>query len=154
MSSDLALIKQTLAAYCHRVDRGTAAEVAALFAEDAVLKPHYDGNYDVEGREAIQGWYAFYHEHLRAGVKHLKHLIHSIELDVTGDSATGTTYLTATMINKEDDTAYQANGTYYDKLLRHDDRWLFKERLIIVEYMTPLPSYVAEFPAMGFPGAN
>ena len=28
MSNDITLIKQTLAAYCHRLDRGTADEVA------------------------------------------------------------------------------------------------------------------------------
>jgi len=39
MSNDIVAIKQTLASYCHRVDHGTAEQVADLFAHDAILSP-------------------------------------------------------------------------------------------------------------------
>lgn len=154
MSNDISAIKQTLATYCHRVDRGTAAEVAELFAEDAILSPHYDGPYDVYGREAIRGWYAFYHQTLGANVKHLKHLIHSIMIDVDGDAASSVCYLTAYFIAKEDNTAYQVQGTYYDTLVRAEDGWVFQNRRIEVEFMTPLGEVIEGMEPMGFPGAG
>ncbi len=154
MENDLAAIKQTLAAYCHRVDRGTADEVAALFAEDAVLSPYYDGEYDVHGRDAIRGWYAFYHANLGASVRHLKHLVHSILIDVDGDAATSVCYLTAYFITKHDGTAYQAQGTYHDTLVRDGEHWLFQTRRIDVEFVTPLGAVIERMTPMGFPGTK
>jgi ketosteroid isomerase-like protein len=154
MSNDVTAIKQTLATYCHRVDRGTADEIAALFAEDAILSPRYDGPYDVYGRDAIRSWYAFYHQTLGASVRHLKHLIHSIAIDVDGDAASSVCYLTAYFISKDDNTAYQVQGTYYDTLVRHPERWLFQNRRIEVEFMTPLGAVIDQMQPMGFPGAG
>lgn len=154
MPNDLAAIKQTLASYCHRVDRGSADEVAALFAEDAILSPYYDGHYDVYGRDAIRSWYAFYHQTLRAGVEHLKHLIHSIMIDVDGDAASSVCYLTAYFIKKEDHTAYQVQGTYYDTLVREGQEWLFQNRRIEIEFMTPLGEVIERMEPMGFAGAK
>jgi ketosteroid isomerase-like protein len=153
MGNDLAAIKQTLASYCHRVDRGTAEEVAALFARDAILSPYYDGKYDVHGREGIRGWYAFYHQTLGAGVKNLKHLIHSMMIDVDGDAASSVCYLTAYFISKEDNSAYQVQGTYHDTLVREGAQWLFQTRRIEVEFMTPLGAVIERMEPMGFPGA-
>ncbi len=154
MSNDLAAIKQTLASYCHRVDRGTADDVAELFARDAILSPHYDGEYEVYGRDAIRGWYAFYHQTFAAGVKHLKHLIHSMTIDIDGDAATSVCYLTAYFISKEDNAAYQALGTYHDTFVRQGEMWLFQTRRIEVEYMTQLGEVIDRVQPMGFPGSE
>ena len=154
MSDDIAAIKQTLASYCHRVDRGTAAEVAELFAEDAILSPHYDGPYEIYGREGIRGWYAFYHQTLGASVTNLKHLIHSMMVDVDGDAASSVCYLTAYFISKEDKVAYQVQGTYHDTLVRSGDSWLFQTRRIEVEFMTALSTVIDQMEPMGFPGAK
>lgn len=153
MENDLAAIKQTLASYCHRVDRGTAEEVAALFAQDAIFSPYYDGKYDVHGREGIRGWYAFYNQTLGARVKNLKHLIHSMLIDVDGDAASSVCYLTAYFVSKEDNIAYQVQGTYHDTLVREGAQWLFQTRRIEVEFMTALGLVIERMEPMGFPGA-
>jgi ketosteroid isomerase-like protein len=153
MSNDLAAINQTLASYCHRVDRGTADEVAALFAQDAILSPYYDGRYDVYGRDAIRSWYALYHQTLGASVKHLKHLIHSVMIDIDGDAASSVCYLTAYFIGKENNKAYQVQGTYYDTLIRQGQEWLFQNRRIEVEFLTPLGDVIDRMQPMGFGGA-
>ena len=150
MSNDLTLIKQTLARYCHRVDRGTAAEVAQLFAEDAVLRPYYDGEYECQGRAEIQGWYAHYHEYFRANIRHLKHMITSAMIDVGGDSASCMSYLIATFVSNEDDSGYYVTGTYTDQLVKIDGDWLFKDRTIEVEFMAPQAAAIEEFPATGY----
>lgn len=154
MADDLADIKQTLANYCHKVDRGTADEVAELFAHDAILSPQYDGDYEVFGRDGIRGWYAFYHQTLRARVKNLKHLIQSVMIDVEGDVASSVCYLTAYYIAKKDNTAYQVQGTYHDTLVRHGGQWLFQTRRIDVEFITPLGAVIDRMEPLGFPGSR
>jgi len=154
MSEEVTAIKQLLATYCHRVDRGTADEVAALFAPDAVLMPYYDGRYEVHGREGIRGWYAFYHQSLGARVRNLKHLIHSIMIDVDGDAASSVCYLTAYFTMKSDNVAYQLQGTYHDTLARAREGWLFQTRRIEVEFLTPLGEVIDAMEPMGFPGAG
>ncbi len=154
MSNDIAAIKQTLANYCHCVDRGTADEVAALFAKDAILSPVFDGEYEVYGRDAIRGWYAFYHQTLRAGVDHLKHLIHSMSIDVDGEAASSVCYLTAYFVSKENKAAYQILGTYHDTFVKQDEQWLFQTRRIEVEFVTPLGDVIDRMEPMGFPGTK
>ena len=154
MSDDIVGIEQTLAAYCHCVDRGTANDVAALFTSDAVLMPYYDGRYEVHGREGIRGWYAFYHQTMGAKVKKLKHLIHSILIDSDGRAASSVCYLTAYFVTLEDNVAHQVQGTYHDTLVRGSDLWLFQTRRIEVEFMTSLGAVTDNMEPMGFPGAG
>ena len=150
MSTDITQIKQTLASYCHLVDRGEMGSVAALFTQDAVLAPQYDGDYEVHGRPAILGWYEFYEQYFKSGVRHLKQLIHSIAIEVAGDSATGSCYLTAYMISKADGLAYQAQGTYIDDFVKHSGRWLFKRREINVEFITLSGEPIEQMTPLGY----
>ncbi len=154
MSNETTAIKQTLAAYCHRVDRGTADDVAELFAQDAVLMPYYDGRYDVHGREGVRGWYAFYHQKMKANVKDLKHLISTASIDIDGDAATSVCYLSAYFTMKADNIAYHAQGTYFDTLVRADSAWLFQTRRIEVEYVMRMGEAIESMAPMGFPGAT
>ena len=154
MSKDITMIKQTLAAYCHRVDRGSADEVAELFAEDGVLRPYYDGKYECAGRDAVRDWYRFYHAKMGATVTNLKHLTHSTEINVNQNSAESVTYMTAYFTVKEDGIAYQAQGTYFDTMVRDGDRWLFKDRRIEVEFITSLGKPISAMAPMGYPGAQ
>ncbi len=151
MSNDITAIKQVLAAYCHRVDRSTAAEVAALFAEDAVLRPFYDGRYEVRSRQAIQGWYAYYEEHFKSGVRHLKHMLMSSLIDVQGTRATGVSYLLASAVSKQTGEGFMATGTYYDEFVLKDGHWLFATRQIEVEMMPTPSKAIEQFPPLGFP---
>ena len=154
MSSERSAIEQTLAAYCHRVDHGTANDVAALFAEDATLKPYYDGNYDVHGREGVRGWYAFYHEKMSENVKHLRHSISTASIEIEGDTATSVCHLTAYFTMKADDVAYQSQGTYFDTLVRAGEIWLFQTRRIEVGFITRMGKTIQSMQPMGFPGAT
>lgn len=154
MSNDITLIKQTLAAYCHRLDRGTASEVAELFAEDAILRPYYDGKYECKGRDAVRDWYSFYHDKMGATVTNLKHLTHSTEVTLNGDSADSVTYMTAYFTTKDDGIAYQAQGTYFDIMVRHEERWLIKDRRIEVEFITSMGEAISAMKPMGYPGAK
>jgi hypothetical protein len=151
MTHDITEIKQLLARYCHRVDRGTAAEVAVLYAEDAVLRPFYDGRYEVRGRRAIESWYAYYETHFKSRVRHLKHMIMSPLIEVHGARATGATYLLASAVNVDSGDAFIATGTYFDEFVRRDNEWLIATRQIEVEMMPTPTSAIERFPPLGFP---
>lgn len=151
MSVDIVAIEQLLYAYCHRVDRGTPAAVAALFATDAVLRPFYDGRYEVRGRAAVESWYAWYETHFKSKVRHLKHMIMSPMIEVAGERATGSVYLLASGVNVGNGEAFLATGSYTDEYVRNDHRWLFLSRRIDVEMMpTPSPA-VERMAPLGFP---
>ncbi|MBI2800719.1 MAG: nuclear transport factor 2 family protein [Gammaproteobacteria bacterium] len=154
MANDITAIKQLLAAYCHRVDRGTPAEVATLFAADAVLRPFYDGRYEVRGRSGIEGWYAYYEKHFKSGVRHLKHMVMSPLIEVTGSRASGVTYLIASAVTIATGDGFFATGTYHDEFRQVDDRWLFAMRQIEVEYMTTPTKAIEKFPPLGFPNGT
>lgn len=151
MSDSIIAIQQLQAAYCHRVDRGTASEVAALFAPDGVLKPHYDGPYQLDGRVAVESWYAFYHANFRAGVRHLKHMVMSAQIDVEGGQAQGVSYLLASAVSADSGEGFLVTGTYHDRYVCLDDQWLFAERLIEVEAMAPQGAVMETFPPLNFP---
>ncbi len=154
MSGDCSAIGQLLAAYCHRVDRGSAAEVAALFAEDAVLEPAYDGDYRLHGRAEVERWYAYYHANFRAGVRHLKHMVMSPLIEIDGDRGSGVAYLLASAVRAATGEGFQVTGTYHDHYLRDGERWLFARRRIEVEWSAPLSSVTERFPPLGFPHGN
>ncbi len=152
-SNEIILVEQTLAAYCHRVDRGTADEVAELFAEDALLMPYYDGHYDVHGRDGVRAWYAFYQQKMRETVNNLRHAIDTIAIEIDGDAASSVCYLTALFTMKTDNVVYQAQGTYIDGLVRRADRWMFQTRRIEVASVTCMGEAIERMRPMGFPGA-
>ena len=151
MSHDIIAIEQLIFAYCHRVDRGTPDEVAALFAPDAVLRPFYDGRYEVRGRDAVRSGYAYYERHFKSTVRHLKHMVMSPFIEVQGERATGVSYLLASALTISSGDAFIATGTYTDEYVHLDGQWLFKMRQIELEMM-PTPSKAVErFTPLGFP---
>ena len=68
-------IQHALSAYRHYVDNGSASAIADLFTEEAVLIPHYDGQYNVRGKQEIQRRYQFYLDKMKASLKNLRHSI-------------------------------------------------------------------------------
>ncbi len=152
MSAEITRIKQTLAEYCHRVDRGSAAEVASLFHPEAVLRPRFDGEYTVHGRAKIEAWYAHYHAHLRPNIRHLAHHIGSIFVTVHGDAADSTCYFLASMVNNADGKALLVTGRYTDALVKDGDRWCFKDRLIETHFVAVQSEVAEQFPPLGWPG--
>ena len=114
MAQDISAIQNLLSSYCHKVDRGTAREVAELFMEDGILRPYYDGKYECKGRVEVERWYAFYHEKMSSKVTSLKHIISSSEISVNGRSGSAVTYLTAYFVGLEDGVAFELYWAEFD----------------------------------------
>ncbi len=133
--ADELAIRRTLDRYCHRVDRGSADEVAALFHAEGRLIALGDVHI---GRPAVRQWYADYHDHFRSKLDTLRHKISNplIEFE-SADTATVTCYMDADCTAKGSDEVLPAVGRYDDAFVRDGDEWLFASREIVVYQASP-----------------
>jgi uncharacterized protein (TIGR02246 family) len=138
MTDDIIAIEQLLNRYCHRLDQGDVDGVVALFAEDAVLIPTYDGSGEHAGRDAIRAWYTNYGRTVVAATRGLRHKISTAAIEVDGDQATSACYLDADSVDPASGRRSLAGGRYLDRLVRRDGTWLISERRIVVDYASTL----------------
>ena len=127
--------------YCHLVDRGGVDEIAALFAEDAVLRPLYQGETPVTGRAAIRGWFQNYDTEVRAGRRHRRHKIASPFVKIDGDQASAWCYLDSSTVVIATNLIQVSAGRYEDKLIKLDGTWLFRERAIILNHIHTIDGF-------------
>ena len=137
---DVVAIQQLLNGYCHKLDGGDVAGVLALFTDDAVLIPEYEGTDKHAGRAAIEAWYTNYRRTTTAAVTGLRHKISTAMINIEGDSATSVCYLDADSIDPDTGAHSLAGGRYEDRLIRRDGQWLLSERRIIVEQVSVIPA--------------
>jgi len=123
VSEDVTAIEQPLHQYCHAVDRGSVADILAVFHPNAVLRPVYQGDEVYKGRDAVGAWYRRYDETVRASVRDMRHKIMCPYIQVRGDEATAVSYLDADFVAIKTDTMGVASGRYEDKLVRDGGRW-------------------------------
>jgi hypothetical protein len=135
VTDDVSQIEQLLVRYCHRLDRGTAREVAELFAEDGALIPAYESSEPVRGRETIRAWYEHYISESRSAMSNLKHAPMAIQVDISGDAAHVLAYFTAMFV--KEGRFVQAFGTYTDRLICLGGAWLFAEHRIDTDLVLP-----------------
>jgi uncharacterized protein (TIGR02246 family) len=138
MSLDVIAIEQLLNRYCHKLDGGDVAAVMALFADDAVLLPEYEGSERYQGREAIEAWYRRYSTRAGESVRGLRHKISTAMIDVDGDHARSVCYLDADSVDPSTGARSLAGGRYEDELVRRDGVWLIYRRRIVVDYASTL----------------
>ncbi|MDC3251542.1 nuclear transport factor 2 family protein [Planctomycetota bacterium] len=143
-------IEKLLMEYCHRVDRGTAAEVADLFTEDATLVPEFDGDYEVQGQKEIQRFFQHYHDHFRSGVRHLQHMTTTPIIHVTENIASSNSYLLATFVDAASGTGMMVTGSYTDALKNEHGKWKFLRRTIQVHFLTSHAETIEKLEPMGF----
>ena len=139
-AEDIVAIQQLLNTYCHKLDSGDVAGVVAMFAEDAVLRPEYEGDAEHVGRGASEAWYSNYSRTTLAATTGLRHKISTAMIEVNGDSAESVCYLDADSIDPASGARSMAGGSYKDKLGRRNGTWVLTERRIIVDYSTTIPT--------------
>jgi uncharacterized protein (TIGR02246 family) len=138
VTDDIVVIQQLLNRYCHVLDRGDVDAVGALFADDAVLLPEYEGAQRHEGRAAIRVWYTRYCERSAANVRSLRHKISTAVIDVDGDRATAVCYLDADSVSRANGARTFAGGRYEDVLVKRGGAWLLSQRRIVVDSISTL----------------
>ncbi|MGA0839116.1 MAG: nuclear transport factor 2 family protein [Pseudomonadales bacterium] len=138
MRDDQVAIEQLLNRYCHKLDQGDIDAVVALFADNAVLDPVYEGSGLHEGRAAIRAWYQRYGANTIAAVRGLRHKISTAMIDVDGDSATSVCYLDADSVSKDTGKRSLVGGRYEDRFVRTDAGWRLQHRRILIDYASTL----------------
>jgi ketosteroid isomerase-like protein len=133
--ADQLAIVSLLNQYCHVVDRGTVDEIAALFADDAILRPLHEGGDIFEGRAAIRAWFESYDKRVRAARRYRRHRISVPFITVKGDAATAECYLDSSAVLIAEGVINVSAGRYEDKLVKMDGRWFFKDRTIIINHV-------------------
>ena len=125
-------VRETLLDYVHYHDRGLSAELAELFAEDAVLDISGFGDdldVSISGRGAIRGMYASL-DARSDGPPPYKHAITNLRIEIDGEQALASSYLLdwggpATDLGP-------GGSVYRQRLERQSDgRWLITHKRII-----------------------
>jgi ketosteroid isomerase-like protein len=112
------------------INDGRYGEIAELFTGDALVVLGYLARY--EGRDAIGAGFRGMGERERFFIKQF---IHSHEVQVDGDRATGVSYLEARYGRYG--VSWLVSGRYDDVYVRQDGRWLFKSMIAELYYTVP-----------------
>ena len=116
-------IRELMAAYCQALDACRFADVAALFAEDAVWTTDYG---EAKGRKAIEEMFRSVVPVKGEGPQR-KHYITNIIIKVDGDTAKSVSdYLIIRESGK--DLIPVMGGTYKDKWVKRDGKWWFQRK--------------------------
>lgn len=111
-------------------------EIGELFAPEAELDYDYLGS--ASGRAAIGEFFGAIPRLLPAGdgAPFIRQFVHAHDVDVNGDTATGTSHLFATPIYHG--ASFLVAARFSDRYGRHDGRWLFDAVTMQVWYSVPL----------------
>ena len=119
-------IREVMAAYCHALDACRFADVAGLFAEDAVWTTDYG---EARGRDAIEQIFRSVVPVKGEGPQR-KHYITNIIIKVDGDRASSVSdYLVVRESGK--DLIPVMGGTYKDEWVRQGGTWRFWRKELV-----------------------
>lgn len=129
--ADREAIRELLHRYCFAIDRGTGADVMALFAPECELEVVPGDTH--RGRAAVAKWYDSL---TRKRMQVLRHQAHNQIIDIDGDRAFAQAYWDVTGdLNGE---SMVSAGFYEDSVQRCADGWKFVKKRILIDYMGPL----------------
>jgi 3-phenylpropionate/cinnamic acid dioxygenase small subunit len=126
-------IRETIAAYAHRVDGGRFDELVDLFAPDGVLE--VEGEPAHHGREAIRAFVTGTGHDLAAGTgaPRIRHHVSNVVVELDGsDRARARCYFLAVT-----DRGVDHWGRYRDELGRDGDVWRFLHRRVRTDGAAP-----------------
>jgi hypothetical protein len=144
---DIEAIKTLKARYCHLVDAGRWDELAELWTEDATCDYGFFGAYD--GRDEIVN--RFFRELVASASSFNAHMVHNPLIELDGDRAKGTWYLTAQTTNQPSNRAVWVMGLYRDEFERIDGSWKIRSLEFEFRYFTPFEEGWARTPIWEIP---
>jgi hypothetical protein len=130
---DLEAIKSLKSKYCHLVDSRSWNELAELWTEDATCDYGFFGSY--RGRDEIVE--KFFGELVESASSFNAHMIHNPLIDLRGDRASGTWYLTAHTTIQPANQAVWVMGLYRDEFERVEGEWKISSLTFEFKYYTP-----------------
>ena len=123
-TDDIVAIQQLLARLNTAVDSGNGEAYAAGFTEDGEA---VNGARVTKGREALAALAAT----VASNVPGMRHWVNNHAIDVDGDRATATVYVTAIVGGAE--TKVLTTGRYREELVRTADGWRYSRREFVAD---------------------
>jgi hypothetical protein len=144
---DIEALKKLKARYCHLLDARQWNELAELFTEDATCDYGFFGVYN--GRAEIMN--KFFRELVDSASSFMVHMVHNPLIEVRGDSASGTWYLTAQTTMQPVNQAVWVMGIYRDQFRRVNQQWKLSSLKFEFKYYTPYEDGWAKTPMWEIP---
>ena len=116
-------IRQLTAAYSDAVNRGNVTDMAATYAEDAVLSAF--GAPDVTGRANIEATFM----QMKSEYQWIFQMTHSGTIEIDGDEAWCRWWVSEQSLNHKGGGA-EFLGVYQDHVVRTAEGWRFAHRLL------------------------
>ena len=135
--SDYEAIRSVVSAYCHIVDRavakGEAPDLSGVFHPDAVLSYSFENWKEHSGRHAIDNWHRDYIGRRAAGYRFARHKAFEPYIVISGDTAEVATHMDTDLVDFSG-VLKVMSGRYDDRFVKHDGKWLIKERCGHIHY--------------------
>jgi hypothetical protein len=144
---DIEALKALKCRYCHLVDARRWDELFELWTEDAVCDYGFFGTY--KGREEIV--HKFFGEMVESVSSFMAHMVHNPVIELAGDSAKGTWYLTAQTTIQPANQAVWVMGIYRDEFRRVAGEWKLSSLAFEFKYYTPYEDGWAKTPMWEIP---
>lgn len=134
---DIEQIKRLKYRYCRCIDMANMKELKELFTEDASVC-YVGGSYrfEAQGRDKILEALEWAFHSQAIAFHHVNHP----EIDVTGDTATGTWYLKDWFLDLKNKIITDGSALYKDTYVKQGGKWLIKRATYerIYEIVTPV----------------
>jgi hypothetical protein len=134
---DYETIRTIESSYCHITDRalnsGQTPDLSSIFHPEAIYRNSFQPGMEFVGHDAVTKWY---HEYLgrRLGYyRWTRHKIFEPLILIDGDIATASVHFDADSVDRHNRIRVMS-GIYDDLLLKHEGRWLIKERFQTIHY--------------------
>jgi hypothetical protein len=144
---DIEALKTLKARYCHLVDARRWEELSELWTEDATCDYGFFGCYN--GRDEIVN--RFFREMVDSVSSFMVHMVHNPLIQIQGDSASASWYLTAQTTYKRTNQAIWVMGIYRDRFERVDGGWKIASLQFEFKYYTPFEDGWAKTPMWEIP---
>jgi len=145
---DIQQLEQLKSRYCHLVDARDWDALAGLWTEDATCDYGFFGSY--HGKDEIVG--KFFRELVDSVSSFMVHMVHNPLIEVRGDRASGSWYLTAQTTIQPSNQAVWVMGIYRDEFERIADEWKIRSLAFEFKYYTPFEEGWARTPIWEIPG--
>lgn len=124
-------IEKLIIAYAWAFDEQDFDGVAALFVEDATFELSTPGVPPAVGLAAIVSLLAQARGARAARGEHPRHLVNNVRvIEASDDAAHVVSYMTLMVTDADGVTAVALGGTYDDRLVAVEGRWMFASRRI------------------------
>jgi len=144
---DINDLKRLKARYCHLVDSGSWDELEELWTEDAVCDYSFFGSF--KGRDEIVN--TFFRGQVGSISSFSAHMLHNPVIEVAGDQASASWYVTAHTTLQPLDQAIWMMGVYHDQYERLEGNWRISSLRVDFKYFTPFEEGWAKTPMWEMP---